>query len=338
MKSVPALKYLLSLSPVPLVIAGNLLGGPFSLMNAFYGLAIMTFSEQFFQEDKKENQFSSVLPNLVLIAHGIFQSVCLLSLFYGIHSGLLNGIWIIAASVSTGLNSALAGLTSAHEMIHRKEKMFRLIGIWNLVTVNYGHFYIEHIKGHHKLVGTKKDPATAYYGESVYHFVARTIPNQFISAIKIEAGRLRKQSALQYSLSNFVVKILLTEIILSVTLLYFFGLKILFAFLLQSFIAILILEYVNYIEHYGLVRDENERVNATHSWQSDHLLSRFALIELSRHADHHYYASKPYHTLKSYEESPMLPSGYFGSFYTALIPSLWFKKINPLIDAMKVSS
>lgn len=338
MKSFSAFKYLLSLSPVPFVITGNLLGGPFSLMNAFYGLAIMTISEKFIPENKEDNHLHSFFPNLILMAHVFFQSACLLSLFYGIHSGVLQSGWVIAAIVSTGLNSALAGITSAHELIHRKEKILRVLGIWNLITVNYGHFYIEHIKGHHKLVGTKKDPATAYYGESVYHFIARTIPNQFISSLKIEASRLQKQNALRYSLQNFVMMIVLIEIVCCITLFYFFGIKILFAFLLQSFISILILEYVNYIEHYGLVRDENERVNATHSWQSDHLLSRFALIELSRHSDHHYYASKPYHTLKSYEESPVLPSGYFGSFYTALIPSLWFKKINPLIDKMKVTS
>ncbi len=337
MNSSVAFKYLLSLSPVPLVIAGNLSGGVFTMMNAFYGLVIMIFSEGFLPENKKDNHASPMLSNLILILHPLTLTTCVISFIYGIQSGIISGGWILTAAISTGLNSGMAGITSAHELIHRKEKILRTLGIWNLVLVNYGHFYIEHIKCHHKLVGTKKDPATARYGESVYQFFFRTVPQQFLSSFKIETIRLRNKKSSTYSFQNFVLMISFFEIIICILLYYFFGIIILLAFLLQSFIAVFLLEYTNYIEHYGLERNETDRVNATHSWQSDYLLSRFALIELSRHADHHYYASKPFYTLKSYGESPVLPSGYFGSFYTALIPPLWFKKINPIIDRMKIS-
>ena len=337
MKSASAFNYLLSLSPVPLVIIGNLSGGYFTMLNAFYGLVIMIFSEGFLPENKNDNHASPLLSNLILILHPITLTACIISFIYGIHSGIISGGWIITAAISTGLNSGMAGITSAHELIHRKEKNLRVLGIWNLVLVNYGHFYIEHIKCHHKLVGTKKDPATARYGESVYHFFFRTVPQQFFSSFRIEINRLEKENISSFSIRNFVLMISLLEIFICLSLFYFFGITILIAFLLQSLIAVFLLEYTNYIEHYGLERNENDRVNATHSWQSDYLLSRFALIELSRHADHHFYASKPFYTLKSYGESPVLPSGYFGSFYTALIPQLWFKKINPIIDRMKIS-
>ncbi|GDX51693.1 alkane 1-monooxygenase [Bacteroidota bacterium] len=338
MKSSSAFNYLLSFSPVPLVIVGNLSGGAFTMMNAFYGLVIMIFSEGFLPENKNDNHASPLLSNLILFLHPITLTACVISFIYGIHSGIISGGWILTATVSTGLNSGMAGITSAHELIHRKEKVLRALGICNLVLVNYGHFYIEHIKCHHKLVGTKKDPATALYGETVYHFFFRTVPQQFLSSIQIESTRLEKENKSSFSMRNFVLMITSIEIVICILLFYFFGKTILLAFLLQSFIAIFLLEYTNYIEHYGLERNENERVNATHSWQSDFLLSRFSLLELSRHSDHHYYASKPYHTLKSYDESPVLPSGYFGSFYTALIPPLWFKKINPIIDRIKISS
>lgn len=338
MKSSTAINYLLSLTPVPLVIIGNLSGGVFTLMNAFYGLVILIFSESFLPENKKNNHASPLLSNLILILHPITLSACVISFIYGIHFGIITGGWVIAAGISTGLNSGMAGITSAHELIHRKEKFLRILGIWNLIHVNYGHFYIEHIKCHHKFVGTKKDPATARYGESVYHFFFRTVPQQFINSLFIEAERLKKGNAFSFSFLNFVVLITFFEIVVCIVLYYFFGLTILLAFLFQCFIAVFLLEYTNYIEHYGLERNENERVNATHSWQSDYALSRFALLELSRHADHHYYTSKPYHTLLSYNESPVLPTGYFGSFYTALIPHLWFKKIHPIIDRMKISS
>lgn len=338
MKTTTAVNYLLSLSPAPLVIAGNLYGGAFTMMNGFYGLVIMIFSERFFSENKKDNHASPFIANLILILHPITFSICIVSLIYGIHIGIITNGWIISAAISTGLNSGMAGITSAHELIHRKEKILRAMGIWNLLLVNYGHFYIEHIKCHHKLVGTIKDPATARYGESVYRFFFRTVPQQFMSSITIEANRLRNKKKNPFSIQNFVVRITFIEIIICFLLFYFFGKIILFAFLLQCFIAIFLLEYTNYIEHYGLERTEYERVTAIHSWQSDFLLSRFALIELSRHSDHHYYASKPFYDLKSYEESPVLPSGYFGSFYTALIPPLWFKKIHPIINQKKISS
>lgn len=338
MKSLSSLKYFWSLSAVPFVIAGNILGGWFTLMNIIYLLGIMTMTEKYFSQETYDNPQNNFIPNLILILHALTMTACGTSLFYGIHTNALHGFWIWVATVSTGFNSGMAGITSAHEMIHRKQKFFRVLGIWNLVQVNYGHFFIEHIKNHHKLVGTAKDPATARYGESVYHFIFRTIPQQFKSALNIEATRLRKQNSFAYSLNNFVVFILLVQLIVCALVFYFLGTVFLLAYLNQGFISILLLEYVNYIEHYGLTRNENEKVNATHSWQSDFLPSRFSLIELSRHSDHHNHAAKPFHTLQSHSESPVLPGGYFGSFYLALAPSRWFKKINPIIDAMKISS
>ncbi|HAP01866.1 MAG TPA: hypothetical protein DCQ93_08090 [Bacteroidetes bacterium] len=330
-----SLKYLWSLSSVPFVISGNLLGGWYTVMNAVFLLVIMTFSEKFFPEDTAENQQQGFIPDFILMLHVITMMVCLTSMFYGIKSGTINGIWIWVASVSTGLNSGMAGITSAHELIHRKKKIFRMLGILNLIQVNYGHFYIEHIKNHHKLVGTKNDPATARYGESVYHFIFRTIPQQFFSAFRIETNRLKKENASSFSLKNFVVMIVLIQLVLNFYVGFFLGSTSLFAFLNQSFISILLLEYVNYIEHYGLTRNENEKVNATHSWQSDFLPSRFSLLELSRHSDHHNHAAKPFYELRSHADSPVLPAGYYGSFYMALIPSVWFKNVNPIIDQMK---
>jgi alkane 1-monooxygenase len=103
------------------------------------------------------------------------------------------------------------------------------------------------------------------------------------------------------------------------------------AYLVQSVVAVILLEYVNYIEHYGLKREKGKKVDVQHSWQSDTVSSRFMLFELSRHSDHHLKASKPYYTLESHQEAYILPSGYFGMFYIALIPPLWFRMVNPII-------
>ena len=124
-------------------------------------------------------------------------------------------------------------------------------------------------------------------------------------------------------------------ILLVIFLWYSIGPIAVIAFAGQSLVANFLLEYTNYIEHYGLSRNENERVTEIHSWQSDKAISRFILIDLSRHSDHHYYASKPYHQLISYEGSPVLPGGYASAIYLALIPPLWFKVMNPRIMAFR---
>lgn len=110
---------------------------------------------------------------------------------------------------------------------------------------------------------------------------------------------------------------------------FFLGFYVALAVGLQAFLANILLEYTNYIEHYGLSRKANERVNETHSWQSDRVVSRYFLIDLSRHADHHFHAAKPFNALISYKKSPVLPGGYSSMFLPALIPALWFKLVNP---------
>ncbi len=327
------LYYTLSTQPLILVVTGNLLGEYYTFLNLVYGLIIMIFIERFFgQEDKKDNHIEGTAPDMVIIWQAITHIVAIFSLLYGVYTCTVQSWFILSAAVATGLYAGQIGIVNAHELIHRKQYAYRLFGIINLTLVNYAHFFVEHIRGHHKHVGTPRDPATALYGENYYRFLFRTIPGQYVSAWQLEKERLQKNNQNALNLNNFVLRSSLAEVIIC-SLLYFISMKVLIAYLVCSFTAIALLEYVNYIEHYGLIRKEGQRVTAIHSWQSDFTFSRYNLIELSRHADHHYYASKPYHTLISYEESPVLPYGYFGCFYYVLIPPLWFKLIHPRIKA-----
>jgi alkane 1-monooxygenase len=325
-------RYLLSIVPAIITIYGNLHGGFWALAGALFVAVLLFIIDMLMKEDRSPIPTgSSLFPNTILGAHVIFQTATVASLLYGIHSGILEGRVMWWAIASTGINSGFEGIISAHEMIHRKQVLWQKLGIWNLLTVNYAHFYVEHIRNHHRNVGTRLDPATARYGENVYGFFLRTVPQQFFSALNIEATRLKRNNRAPYGIRNFVVRATISEMAIWVAMYFLLGKWVLIAFLVQSIIAFFLLEYVNYIEHYGLVREEGKKVNATHSWQSDLPISRFALIELSRHPDHHLMASKPYHTLESHEESPVLPLGYFGSFYTALIPPLWFRIVNPML-------
>ena len=333
MLSKVSLRYLLSLTPGILVVAGNLMGGWWALSNTAYTLVLLIGLECLMQENKAVNDVKDgTAPNIILSLHVLLHTAGILSLLYGIHSGILSGVFVLWGSLSTGICSGVEGINSAHELIHRKQWYARWSGIWNLLLVNYGHFYIEHIRNHHRNVGTLKDPATARLGESVYRFFIRTVPQQYASALKIEAERLKKINKSPYGINNLILQFSLFQLALCICIYFFFGSIALLAYLNQSWIAFFLLEYVNYIEHYGLVREEGTKVNAAHSWQSDMPVSRFTLIELSRHSDHHITASKPYYELIRYEDSPVLPSGYFGAFYLAMIPPLWFRKINPLVE------
>ncbi len=327
------LRYLLSFMPGILAIIGNLLGGYFSLMGIVYSMFILVILDRLFKPNTespsgKEGDWTA---DGILFFSFVIHSLAIVTLLYAVNNKTLNGYFIWTAVFSTALNSGISGIISAHEMIHRKQAAWRMLGIWNLLLVNYGHFYIEHIKGHHKWVGTEKDPATAKRGESIYAFLIRTIPGQFKSALNIEATRLQKLNKFVFSLGNFVVRIVLLQLLVCIALYLWLGGLVLLAYLVQSWIAVFLLEYVNYIEHYGLTRNDNEKYNATHAWQSDIAISRFSLIELSRHSDHHLRASKPYQTLASLPESPVLPSGYFGVFYLVMIPPLWYKHVHPLL-------
>lgn len=321
--------YFSSLIPIFLVIAGNLLGGYWTLLNTIFSFVFLVLADWFFSENRAKSEItSSFIPNSVLFIHVILHSLAVISLLYGVYTGIIQGPFIISASLSTGISSGMSGIIVAHELIHRPTKFWNMLGLWNLFTVNYSHWYIEHIRVHHKYVGIAElDPATAKYKENCYHFILRTIPQQFISAYKEERRFLLKRNKNPIT-HNFVLKGVIATLI-AWTIMFFISPFVLIAFIFQSIVAIFLLELVNYVEHYGLSRTIDERVQYEHSWQSDNRFSRFMLLELVRHPDHHYSAGKEYQTLESKDQTPVLPTGYWGMFPVALIPPLWFKTIHP---------
>ncbi len=329
-------KYFLALIPGILAIAGNIVGGNYLWMNIAYNMLGMVLLDRILPEDKtpSKSKDNELVPNLILVLSLLVHTLAVLTLLMGAYSHSISSYYLLLAVVSTGLNSGISGIISAHEMIHRKQAWWQALGKWNLLIVNYSHFFIEHIKVHHKWVGTNKDAATARYGESIYAFFLRTVPAQYLSAFQSEAKRLEQLGIKAFGWNNFVVRSTSIQLLLAGFILATLGVNVLLVYWGQSLVAIFLLEYVNYIEHYGLVRKEGEKYSAEHAWQSDTVISRFSLIELSRHSDHHLKASKQYQTLDSHISSPVLPSGYFGVFYQVLIPALWFKKVHPLLDKM----
>jgi alkane 1-monooxygenase len=328
-----SLKYSLSLLPSLAAISGNLLGGYWTMANIGLIFVVLVLADVLFPDNKNLAGEEETLPDILLITSVFFHTAAVGTLLYGILSGILSGYYIWVAAVSTGLNSGMLGITAAHELVHRKEKWLQNLGIWNLFLVNYTHFYTEHRLTHHLKVGTPADPATARYGESLYKFYLRSIPGQFIDSMKTDARLEQRKGKRPYGLNNFTFRGVLLQILFMGFLFFLAGPVCFLAYLLQSVVAIHLLEYVNYIEHYGLVRNAGEKVSKEHSWQSDASTSRFSLFELSRHPDHHMLAYKPYHRLESIKQSPTLPFGYFGMFYLTIIPPLFFRIMNKRIES-----
>jgi alkane 1-monooxygenase len=195
--------------------------------------------------------------------------------------------------------------------------------------VLYEHFYTEHIRGHHVRVGTGEDPATARFGESFNRFYVRTVPAQFKSAWRLETTRLGEPNMKWYDpriLRSRVVQGVLFEIAVLASVGFVFGRTAFVAFLLQAWWATRALEVVNYFEHWGLSRSGG-RVEPIHSWDTHSRFTYYALTGLSRHADHHAFASRPYQKLRVWEESPKLPAGYLAMFPLVLSRNKRYRRI-----------
>lgn len=234
----------------------------------------------------------------------------------------------IARIHSMGLMCGVFGINIGHELGHRSNRFERFLGEISLLTSMETHFLPYHNRGHHYNVATPEDPATARKGEWLYFFWFRSQIGSYIQAWQIEADRLRKVDKHWLSFSNKMVVYTIAQVVLLTLIFVTFEAKGLFAFVHASIMGILLLETVNYIEHYGLLRKKNEkgryeRVLPKHSWNSDHLLGRSLLFELSRHSDHHYKASKHYQVLETIPDSPQMPTGYPGMMLLAMFPPLW---------------
>jgi len=242
-------------------------------------------------------------------------------------------IWVM------GLLCGTFGINVGHELGHRVNKFEQGLAKALLLTSLYMHFFTEHNKGHHKRVATPEDPSSARYGEPVYTFYFRTIIFSYISAWYIANDETRKKGKPVFSLYNEMIRFLLIQLALVTLIVIVFNWLVLVYFLAAALIGILLLETVNYIEHYGLQRKATgdgkyERTLPAHSWNSDHVIGRLLLFELSRHSDHHYLASRKYQVLRHHEDSPQMPTGYPGMMILSLIPPAWFYVMNRRIKKL----
>jgi alkane 1-monooxygenase len=263
------------------------------------------------------------------------QYMLLIQFLFSFQQTGLTWVDITGRIMSMGLLCGVFGINVAHELGHRVNKTEQLMAKALLLTSQYIHFFIEHNKGHHKNVATHEDPSSARLNESVFVFYPRTIIFSYISAWKIATEEMKNKNRSWQQ--NEMLQAQLIQLAFITTIYVLLGLKVMLFYLSAAFIGILLLECVNYIEHYGLSRQKKEsgmyeRTMPHHSWNSNHVIGRLMLFELSRHSDHHYMASRKYQILRHHEHSPQMPTGYPGMMILAHFPPLWFwvmhKKIN----------
>ena len=241
-----------------------------------------------------------------------------------------------------GLLCGVFGINVGHELGHRVNVFEQTMAKMLLLSSLYMHFFIEHNKGHHKRVATPEDPSSARLGEWIFTFYFRTVIFSYLSAWKIAGNDTRKNGKAAFSLFNEMIQFQLVQIAFVILLFFLFGWLATVYFLAASVMGFLLLETVNYIEHYGLQRKmtgdgKYERALPVHSWNSDHVIGRLFLFELSRHSDHHYLASRKYQVLRHHDDAPQMPTGYPGMMILALMPPAWFWIMNKKIKKMQMS-
>ena len=317
--------HLLGLISPMLAISGNVLGGVYTLSGVLFIWVLSPILDVVFGESESPRppRESGTPFERLLWVHGILHFVMLATFFYFAAS---EGItrWLLAASLSTGLVAAASAIVTAHELGHQRPKSpgWRLARAL-LFSINYTHFTTEHNHNHHKNVATDKDPASATYEQNIWSFWIRTIPGQFLSSVRVHnrKGRtgFRNPSWRGLALQSLCIS---TLIFLHYAGIYWAA-PVLIGWLIASGIAILTLEYVNYIRHWGLRRENGGRFEEGHAWNTEARWSRWSLLELTRHSAPHLHASVPFWKLRPYQDAPRLPSGYYACWWPCLFPPLW---------------
>lgn len=245
---------------------------------------------------------------------------------------------VVLLAVIAGLYSGI-GVNTAHELGHKKTGWEKTLAKIALSVPFYGHFCIEHNRGHHKYVAQPDDPASARMGESIYKFALREIPGGIRRAWAIEKNRLARQGQRSWSPDNGILQSYAISVLLQGSLIIAFGWVMVPFLAIHNFWAWIQLTSANYVEHYGLLREKDadgsyERCRPHHSWNANYIVSNIVLFHLERHSDHHAFPARRFQSLRNFDDLPELPNGYFGMFLLAYMPWLWYRVMDKRLLAL----
>lgn len=337
------LKYLAAYSIPVMVFIGIYFRGLFTYLTPVYTFVLIPVLEMIFpidsrniSEEESENKLKNKLFDYVLylnlpIVYGLLIYTLIIVTSWPIETYEFIGL-ILSLGITFGVN----GINAGHELGHRQSTNERYLGKALLLPSLYLHFYIEHNFGHHLNAATQEDPATARYNQSVYSFWITSVFRQYYNSWNIQKKLLKNSSLPFFSLKNDMLWYSFFQVIYLILIYVVFGYTGFVFALFSAITGFVLLETVNYIEHYGLLRLKTasgryEKIKETHSWNSNHVIGRIILYELTRHSDHHYKTSKKYQVLDCHEDSPQMPYGYPSSMVLALIPPVWFHIMNKRI-------
>jgi alkane 1-monooxygenase len=247
---------------------------------------------------------------------------------------------LIVLTITTGMFSAMFAVNIAHELIHRREKLDRILGGLLLSTVSFGSFKIVHLQVHHPYVGTPLDFATARRGQTIYSFWLQSLAGNFREAFRLELMRLRRSG--KSVLTSELVPWSACTLLLLAAAVYWCGLPGGLFFLMQSLIAIMYLDVINYLQHYGLTREMRrsgrpEPMQDHHSWTAAMFLDDLLLLNLPRHAHHHSQPQRPYHLLNDSQDAPRYPYSYGVMTMLLIVPALFRRVVHPCLDRFETA-
>jgi len=299
-------------------------GGKWVFVAPLYVFALIPLIELFFggslvNMDKAEEEIAKKDWKYDLVVWSVVPLQFTLCFFFlnRLDDGSL-ALWEkLGMMFALGIACGVLGINVAHELGHRNTWYEQLMSKMLLATSLYMHFFIEHNRGHHKNVSTDEDPASSKFGENIYAFYFRSVINSWLSAWHLEGERLKKANQGFWSIHNEMLLYQIIQISMLAAIAVIWNWKVMLFFTGSATIGFLLLETVNYIEHYGLRRKKidgeyYEKVMPVHSWNSNHPIGRIMLFELTRHSDHHYMANRKYQVLRHFDHSPQMPTGYPG--------------------------
>ena len=339
------MKYLLAYS-IPIVgVLGIYFGGIWSYSALLFAFVILPFLEFLLPVDEKNyteveviNRLKNVVFDVLLYLNLPIVFGSIVFTLYKITHVDLSSYEIIGMTISLGIILGANGINVAHELGHRVNLLERILGKILLIPSHYTHFFIEHNHGHHLHVSTPEDPSTAKYNQNLYAFWYQTVTGTYTKAWQIQKKLNQIENRSWVSVKSDMFWFTIIQISYLLLIYYFFGNIGFIVALLAGIVGFLLLETINYIEHYGLKRNQLasgrfERVSEKHSWNSNHVLGRIMLYELTRHSDHHYKSQKKYQILEYHDISPQMPYGYPTSMVMSFFPPLWFAVMNKRIPA-----
>jgi alkane 1-monooxygenase len=298
----------------------------------FFEIILPTNEDNYSEEEMKnrlKNRFFDFLLYLnIPIVYGI-----LFFTIWKVTQNNLTAFELTGTTLSLGIVLGANGINVAHELGHREKLYERIFGKILLIPSHYTHFFIEHNHGHHLHVSTPNDPSTAKYNQSLYTFWWQTVSGTYVKAWEIQKKLNQIENRPFYAIKSDMFWFTIIQISYLVSIYFFFGFNGFLLALFAGIVGFLLLETINYIEHYGLKRNllpsgRFERVTEKHSWNSNHILGRIMLYELTRHSDHHFKSQKKYQILEYHDISPQMPYGYPTSMVISFIPPLWFAVMN----------